>query len=77
MVQQIYLRIVIILYLYLSTVIGYIIGQDTMTVGNFPPAAKTPIVQAIKTNGPINVDGKLDEDVWKIAPIKKSKFYRR
>lgn len=41
---------------------------------NFPPPATPPVVYAIETREPLNIDGKLNETIWKTAPVIKDFF---
>lgn len=46
-----------------------LIAQDSLQQGNFPPPATAPTIQAIETKETINIDGKLNESIWKQAPL--------
>jgi hypothetical protein len=49
-------------------------AQDSLATGNFLPPAKAPVVQAVKAQSDVNVDGKLNEDDWKNAPVTSDFF---
>lgn len=53
---------ILIMMMVLSPVLGQELGTD-----NFPPPEKAPIIQAVRTNIPIKIDGKLDELSWNDA----------
>jgi Domain of unknown function (DUF5916)/Carbohydrate family 9 binding domain-like len=48
---------------------GQLLAQDSLSTSNFPPPAVAPVVYAIETNEDISIDGKLNEAIWKAAPI--------
>lgn len=49
-------------------------AQDSLREGNFQPPVQAPVVIAVEATGPINVDGYLQEPVWKQAPVVKDFF---
>lgn len=49
-------------------------AQDSLATGNFLPPEKAPVIQAVKAQSAINVDGKLNEDDWKNAPVTSDFF---
>jgi hypothetical protein len=61
--------------LFLATARHIGFAQDSLAVGNFPPPASPPIVQAIETMESIVVDGQLTEAIWQSAiPVRD--FFR-
>jgi hypothetical protein len=51
-----------------------VFSQDTLQATNFAPPTVAPVVYAIETKEPITTDGKLNEAIWKQAPIIKDFF---
>jgi hypothetical protein len=49
-------------------------AQDTLKTGNFEPLKIAQTIKAIETKENISVDGKLDENSWKNAPITSDFF---
>jgi hypothetical protein len=50
---------------------NFLVAQET---NNFPPPIISPQVYAIETKEPIIADGKLNESIWKKAPITRDFF---
>ncbi|MFC4213392.1 DUF5916 domain-containing protein [Pedobacter lithocola] len=42
-------------------------AQEVDRTGNFPPPVQQVKLQALRTNTPITIDGKIDEQAWKMA----------
>lgn len=49
-------------------------AQDSLATGNFLPPANAPVIQAVKAQSAIIVDGKLNENDWKNAPVTSDFF---
>jgi Domain of unknown function (DUF1083). len=54
----------IVMIMFLAPILGQ--EQDVET-NNFPPPEQAPIINAIRINTPIQIDGKLTENAWKNA----------
>ncbi|TNF43053.1 MAG: hypothetical protein EP311_04025 [Cytophagales bacterium] len=44
-------------------------GIFAQNAENFPPPELAPVIQAVKAKGKITLDGKLNEEDWKTAPV--------
>ncbi|MCB0628855.1 MAG: DUF5916 domain-containing protein [Saprospiraceae bacterium] len=42
--------------------------------GNFPPPDVPPLVRAVTTEEPVRIDGTLDDEIWRKAPVVKDFF---
>jgi hypothetical protein len=50
---------------------NFLVAQET---NNFPPPINSPLIYAVETKEPIIADGKLNESIWKKAPITRDFF---